>query len=72
MMIIPRCEAYQAMVHSTASEDQKAELFDSLTDEGFQVCFFTRTNAKVSLNWITAVASKQLTLKHCSGVVKTF
>ena len=25
------------MVHSTASEDQKAELFDSLTDEGFQV-----------------------------------
>ena len=25
------------MVHSTASEDQKAELFDSLADEGFQV-----------------------------------
>ena len=25
------------MVHSTASEDQKAELFDSLVDEGFQV-----------------------------------
>ena len=34
---ITRCEAYQAMVHSTASEDQKAELFDSLADEGFQV-----------------------------------
>ena len=67
MMIIPRCEAYQAMVHSTASEDQKAELFDSLTDEGFQVCFFTRTNATVSLNWIT-----HSTLKHCTGVVKTF
>ena len=25
------------MVHSTASDDQKAELFDSLAEEGFQV-----------------------------------
>ena len=37
LAIIPRCEAYQAMVHSTASDDQKAELFDSLAEEGFQV-----------------------------------
>ena len=32
-IIITRCEAYQA----TASEDQKADLFVSLADEGFQV-----------------------------------